>query len=102
MNTWWSQDGRELFFSEGPTGWSVVSVTMNQGFAFGKPRPVAKYAGSLLGNNLYAPRNNDMAPDGRILAVVNATQGQTGAQPPIHVVVNWVEELKARVPAGRP
>jgi hypothetical protein len=38
-------------------------------------------------------------PDGRILAVVPAGQSQSAsATPQIQVVLNWFEELKARVP----
>jgi hypothetical protein len=49
------------------------------------------------------PRNFDTMPDGRILGVIAAGQSQSAAWavPQIQVVLNWFEELKARVPAGK-
>jgi len=42
----------------------------------------------------------DVAPDDRILSVVAAeSQLKPSASPRIHIVANWFEELKARVPA---
>jgi serine/threonine protein kinase len=42
----------------------------------------------------------DIMPDGRIVGVGPAGQSQSGspAPPEIDVVLNWFEELKARVP----
>jgi hypothetical protein len=41
----------------------------------------------------------DLAPDGRILAPVVTLETQpTRASPRIHIVTNWFEELKTRVP----
>ena len=46
-------------------------------------------------------RNYDVTPDGtRLIRVIDAGQTQSGtpAAPQIQVVLNWFEELKARVP----
>ena len=47
-------------------------------------------------------RNHDIARDGRVIAVVPSgqTPSVTGAPaaPQIQVVLNWFEELKAKVP----
>jgi hypothetical protein len=41
------------------------------------------------------PRNWDVSPlDNRVLGVVDPEE----SQPQIHVVLNWLEELKKRVP----
>jgi hypothetical protein len=42
----------------------------------------------------------DVAPDDRILATVavEAPQPKQSTSPRIHIVANWFEELKARVP----
>jgi hypothetical protein len=40
-------------------------------------------------------RNFDLLPDGRFIGVVEAAE----TQPQVHVVLNWLEELKERVPA---
>jgi len=45
-------------------------------------------------------RNYDLMPDGRMLGVVSAGQSQPAGPttPQIQVVLDWFEELKARVP----
>jgi len=47
------------------------------------------------------PRNIDITRDGKFIGVINAeqTQSATRAAAQIHVVLNWFEELKQRVPA---
>jgi hypothetical protein len=49
------------------------------------------------------PRSFDIMPDGRIVGVVVEGQGQSELpaqiqDQQIHVVLNWFEELKAKVP----
>jgi hypothetical protein len=41
------------------------------------------------------PRNFDIMPDGRVIGVIEAGERQSE----MHVVLNWLEELKQRVPA---
>ena len=41
-------------------------------------------------------RNHDIAPDGRFVVIRDSEQGETGV-PDIHVVLNWFEELQARM-----
>ena len=44
-------------------------------------------------------RSFDIAADGRLLGVIGADQAQLGTlASQIQVVLNWTEELKARVP----
>jgi hypothetical protein len=47
------------------------------------------------------PRQYDMLPDDRMLGIIPPGQTASGASAPqeIRVVLNWFEELKARVPA---
>ncbi len=46
-----------------------------------------------------AGRNYDVAPDGRFLMIRQAGQTDaTGPLPQITVILNWFEELTARVP----
>jgi Tol biopolymer transport system component len=98
----WSPDGKELFYSTGGgAGISqvvAVSVTTRPTFTFGNPVPVPS---GFLGHGQNAERNNDITSDGkRFLGVVAAGQTASGAPaaPQIQVVLNWFEELKARVP----
>ncbi len=44
-------------------------------------------------------RSFDVMPDGRVIAVIGATQAGSGrGAPHVQVVLNWTEELKQRVP----
>ena len=89
----WSHDDKELFYNPRAGAFEAVSVTKHPTFAFGNavavPRPF----------NLGPPsarRLYDITPDGKILGIAPAgATAATSAQ--IHVVLNWFEELRARV-----
>ena len=77
----------------------AVSVTTRPTFTFGNPVSVPRpFAPSSSGSE----RNHDITLDGkRFLGVVPAGQTASGASAApqmIQVVLNWFEELKARVP----
>jgi Tol biopolymer transport system component len=96
----WSPDGKELFyFAGGGAGQFVaVSVTTRPTFSFGNPVSVPR---PFVERGPASERNNDITRDGkRFLGVVAAGQTASGAPaaPQIQVVINWFEELKARVP----
>ncbi len=93
----WSPDGKELFYNPRAGGFEAVSVTTAPTFAFGNavalPRPF----------QLSPPdsrRPYDITPGGKFVGLIPV--GQTGSgtldAPQIQVVLNWFEELKARVP----
>ncbi len=95
----WSPDGKELFFNPRAAAFEVVPVTTEPKFEFGNPVPLPRPF------RLTPPqgrRSYDIAPDGRIVAVIlpegdkdsPATQG-------LQVVLNWHEEVKAKVPVPR-
>ena len=93
----WSLDGKELSYLPGPGRSGVaVSITTQPSFTFGKaaPAPLPITAGPSV------VRNHDIARDGSVIAVVPSGQTPSGAPaaPQIQVVLNWFEELKARVP----
>ncbi len=75
----------------------AVTVTTRPTFTFTSPRGVPRGFGIADPAN---PRPYDITPDGRILGVGIVRQGQSGVPgtPSIQVVLNWFEELKARVP----
>ena len=66
----------------------AVAVTTEPTFTIGTPEVLFKKPYYRSGG-----RNYDLAPDGRLLMIK-----QHSATPNIHVVLNWFEELKARVP----
>jgi Tol biopolymer transport system component len=94
-----SRDGTELFFFDG-TGIAGVPVGYEPGF---HPRDVPRRL--VEGPYLYlAPgRSWDVDPGGRRFLMIRQPEtavAESGmpSRPRIDVVINWVEELKARVP----
>ena len=74
----------------------AVTVTMEPTFTVTNPVVVPR------GFGMASPgtsRTFDNMPDGRIVSVGPTGQSQRGSAPvQIRVVVNWFEELKAKVP----
>jgi WD40 repeat protein len=92
----WSPDGKALFYVPRPGGFESVRVTTQPTFTFGNPvaarRPFGPSAPS-------ARRLYDITPEGKFVGLVPPGQADSGATAPIiQVVINWTEELKARVP----
>jgi Tol biopolymer transport system component len=91
----WSPDGKELFYNPRPDGFEAVSVTTEPTFAFGNPVAVPR---SFQAAAPEQRRVYDITPNGKFLGLMPA--GETGSRPTqIEVVLNWFEELRARVPA---
>jgi hypothetical protein len=94
--TAWSSDGKDLFIYDSGSGtYDVVNVTTRPKVTFGSPVSLA-FAALLPGRAVEtAPRNWDISPlDNRVLGVVDPEE----PEPQIRVVLNWLEELKQRVP----
>jgi dipeptidyl aminopeptidase/acylaminoacyl peptidase len=93
----WSLDGRTLFCAapgQFLTQFFSVQVTTGSSFKFGPPE---RLAGPFQALGPTAARSFDMAPDGRVVGIV--ISANSGAAPKdIEVVLNWLEELKQRVP----
>ena len=90
----WNPNGRELFYRNG-NRMMAVDIMTQPGFAAGKPK--------LLFEGPYVPgptptANFDVSQDGQRFLMLKASQQQAITQ--IHVVLNWFEELKRRVPAS--
>jgi hypothetical protein len=72
----------------------VVPVGAGSGFTYGKLQRLFDYAGY---NAAY-----DVSSDGkRFLIVKNGVSGGAPAHPSVVVVTNWLDEVKARMPAQR-
>ncbi len=98
----WSRDGKKLFFGE-RRQFQLGVVNINTGpvvTADNRETFDAPLAVTVLATQL-TPTPFDVGPDDRILAPVaaEAPQLKPSASPQIHIVANWFEELKARVPA---
>ncbi len=84
----WSADGRELFYRNGET-MMVVAVETGSTFTAGTPEVLFDGAYNNINNNY------DVSGDGRFLMV---RPDPNAAADRLHVVQNWVEELKQRLP----
>jgi len=90
----WSPDGRELFYRDG-TRMMAVSVDLGPEISMGRPRVLfdGPYDGDLEGITGY-----DISADGSRFLMVRPTTEATALEPKgIHVVLNWVDELKAKM-----
>jgi serine/threonine-protein kinase len=104
----WSPDGKELFYwIGGNVRMRAVAVTTQPTFAFGNPTPVPNPIYWLDSVNDMA-RQYDVAPDGQRFVGIIAANAVNPADPraqvngEIQVMLNWFQELKARVPTSRP
>ena len=101
----WSRDGRELLYTPRPGGFIAVPMKLSSEIVPGEPvqrqRPFTNMAPSV-------PRTYDSADGGKILgltsvardavpAAVPGTAAPPGVTESIQIIVNWVEELKAKV-----
>jgi serine/threonine-protein kinase len=93
----WSADGRQLFFVPAPGQFKVVNVTTGSTFETTAPAYLPRPFGL---SPPASPRNYDILRDGRIVGI-NTTGETAGSATQIHVVLNWFEELKTRVPAPK-
>ena len=72
----------------------AVPIQTEPSFSVGPAEPLFQWLYSNVGS-----RNYDVASDGRFLVVKNERTSSAGAKQ-IYIMRNWVEELKARVPAN--
>src|SRR5262249_30484676 len=101
----WSRDGKELFYEPTINQLYVVPVYMLSAVTFGEATPLqAAVFGSTnppLPTNPAFARNRDIDSDGtRFITPIAITNSGAGSEATaeIRVVLNWFEELKARVP----
>jgi len=98
----WSPDGRELFFRNGDTV-LAVQVKTDPAFSPGTPKALfrGKYVGSELWYDNWDQATWDISPDGqRFLMMKETGLAASGVvrSRKIVAVLNWLEELKRRVP----
>jgi eukaryotic-like serine/threonine-protein kinase len=91
----WNPNGRELFYRSGDK-MMAVDIATQRGFAAGKPGMLfeGRYQPSPVQSDDY-----DVSPDGQRFLMLKPTEQAAPTQ--INVVLNWFEELKQRVPAGK-
>jgi serine/threonine-protein kinase len=93
----WSPDAKELFYNPAPGQFAWVSVTTEPTFTAGNPEMVPR---PFQTGPPVARRPFDITPGGRFIGLVEAGQSVSDKPiaPQIQVVLNWLEELRARVP----
>jgi serine/threonine-protein kinase len=94
----WARNGRELFYAAANRLMVVPVQTGGQTFRAGNPAKVFDYPLVIPG---LPGRSFDISPDGqRFLVIKDATNDQSSTATPASMVVvlNWLEELKQRVP----
>jgi len=94
----WAPTGRELFFRHED---EVLVVGVDTAGTLQPAAPVPLFAGAYVPDNSGGGRsvaNYDVAPHGQRFLMLKA-EGESGSRTRrIHVVDNWFEELKTRVP----
>jgi Tol biopolymer transport system component len=89
----WNRNGRELFFRNG-SKMMAAPIDTQHGLSAGTPKMLFQGQYVTLANST---PNYDVSPDGQKFLMLKST-----VQPAqINVVVNWFEELKQKVPAGK-
>jgi Tol biopolymer transport system component len=93
----WNRNGRELFYRSGDKV-MAMDIATQPNFAAGTPRMLFEgpYESPPVPN-----ANYDVSPDGQRFLMLKPTEQAETAPTQINVVLNWFEELKQKVPAGK-
>jgi len=91
----WAPKGYELFYLADNKLMAVTAtVSPSRGIELGKPAALFDTTPYFFGG---IGRNYDIAPDGKRFVMVKNPAGEQGRSLPITIVLNWAEELRARV-----
>jgi serine/threonine-protein kinase len=92
----WSRDGRDLFYRDDSDALVAVPVdTSGATFTWGSPRKLFDIRAS----TTIPDRSYDVSPDGQRFLFVK--EDSNSLAPEIVVVLDWLEELKAKIPSAR-
>jgi Tol biopolymer transport system component len=92
----WSSGGKELFSEAvGGNRLTVRNISTSSGLTFGSEQLLPVEGFISFGNGY---RAWDISPDGQQLLMILPNGRQTEQRPQIDIVINWLEELKQRVP----
>jgi serine/threonine-protein kinase len=90
----WGPDRRELFYMNPDGAMMAVPVQTTPTFSAGNPTKL--FEGQWFRGQ--SGRTYDVAKDGRFLMIKDAVTNDQGSAVTMTVVVNWVEELKQKLP----
>jgi serine/threonine protein kinase/Tol biopolymer transport system component len=91
----WSRDGRELFYRNGDRFYGV-RISSFSPLTMGTPQLI--FQGPYLDSGPLAPPDYDVAPDGQRFLVVRVSDEERAPRR-FHLVQNWFDEVRAKVPA---
>ena len=95
----WSRSGTELFYRGSSGDIMAVPVSLNPLLTLGRPRPLFRFGDRFrISGNASA---YDLHPDGRRFIMVSEPETPIRVSRQVNIVLNWFEELKQRVPAGK-
>ena len=96
----WARSGRELFYFDGAGALTTVPIQTTPTFSGASPMKLfeTRYFSSV------QARSYDVSLDGQQFLMIkdmpSTDQGASAASASIVVVLNWSEELKARLPSN--
>ena len=96
MRVDWSADGKTLFYGT-PNTITAVPIAGARSLTAGQPHVILK---DYHGVNVESAVSYDIAPDGKSILVTQPKEGE-GTYQQINVVLNWFEEIKKTVTAGK-
>src|SRR6266508_3518802 len=95
----WSRDGQELYYVPSAGQFAVVAITSRPSFSVSDPVSLPRGAPNFTEGGPANTRQNDAAPDKRVIGVFPTQAGTTAATQGFQVVLNWLDELKQRLPS---
>jgi eukaryotic-like serine/threonine-protein kinase len=95
----WARNRRELFYRNGEK-MMVVSVETKPAFVASKPKLLFEGHYEKSSFTFSFEPNYDVSPDGQRFLMIKASE-QESAATQVNVVLNWSDELRRLVPAGR-
>lgn len=94
----WSRDGRELYYIPDGSRLAFVTIKTSPTFSFSAPVLLSRGVPGFREGGPQNTRQNDSTSDNRVVGVFPASESSGTGTQQIRVVINWFEELRARVP----
>ena len=99
----WARDQRQLYYWANATRQLVAVDVVRTEPTFTVGTKVALTISAIFQTGLFNEANFDVMPDGTFIVITPTDNPSRGPNPQgtqaIHIVLNWVEELKQRMPA---
>ena len=94
----WARHGQELFYEDNAGAVFTVTYASTPGFSSGVPKKL--FDGQTTFRGASTGRTWDVGPDGRFLMVRDPALDTKNAVP-FSIVLNWAEEVRAKLPPAR-